>query len=442
MSQTILIETNDDLKKIYSLNLNTFVGTDVIYRQNADDALALLRILPQVSLIITEARVGEEETAQKIHQYIKQEALNTNMIVMGDCPGLAREVVCLKEPVSWESLIRQAASHLGVTIQDSINRVKPDYLPVGLYYFYDIQRTPCDVYIRIKKGPSDYQYVKRIHSKDVFDKTVIKKYEDQGLKEFYIPKDYIQYFTTFVTNNLVAKLEQDDLSLEERILTTANAHDIVRDTIQQIGLDQATIDLADAAINSMVKSVQNSPEVANLLKFLFSNKVSYAYQHCHLLALMCHYVLSKQTWYKTEHLQILSFVSFFSDVTLKSHQQMQISSMREFAESNFTDEERQQVMTHALDAVKLMDHHPDADDYIKTVLIQSHGKMDGIGFEDDPSEELHPLSRVFIISDCFVKILLNPALPSTKKDILPILAARFTNPSYQKIIKVLEQKFV
>ncbi|WPU64076.1 HD-GYP domain-containing protein [Peredibacter starrii] len=442
MSQTILIESNEALKKIYSLNLHTFVGTDVIYRANADDALALLRILPQVSLVITEAKVGDEETAQKIHEFIKEESLNTNLIVMGDCPSLHNEVVCLQEPVSWENLIRQAASHLGVTIQDSINRVKPDYLPVGLYYFYDIQRTPCDIYIRIKKGPSDYQYVKRIHSKDVFDKSVIKKYEDQGLKEFYIPKDYIQYFTTFVTNNLVAKLEKSDLSLEDRILTTANAHDIVRDSIQQIGLDEATVDLADAGINSMVKSVQNSPEVANLLKFLFSNKVSYAYQHCHLLALMCHYVLSKQSWYKEEHLQILSFVSFFSDVTLKSHQQMQISSMRELAESNLTDEERHQVMTHALEAVKILDQHPDADDYIKTVLIQSHGKVDGIGFADNPGEELHPLSRVFIISDCFVKTLLNPALPSTKKDILPILAARFTNPSYQKIIKALEQKFI
>lgn len=441
MSQTILIESNEDLKKIYSINLNTFVGTDVIHRENADDALALLRILPQVALIITEAKVGNEETALKIHQYIKDQDLNTNLIVMGDCPHISGQVLCLHEPVSWENLIKQAASQLGVTIQDSISKVKPDFLPVGIHYFYDIQKTPCDVYIRIKKGPSDYQYVKRIHSKDIFDKTVIKKYEDQGLREFYIPKDYIQYFTTFVTNNLVEKLERTDLTLEERILTTANAHEIVRDTIQQIGLDEASVDLADAAINSMVKSVQNSPEVANLLKFLFSNKVAYAYQHCHLLALMCHYVLSKQSWYKEEHLQILSFVSFFSDVTLKSSQQIQISSSRELAESNLTDEEKRQVMNHAADAVQLLHAHPDADDYIKTVLIQSHGKADGIGFEENPGEELHPLSKVFIVSDCFVKILLNPALPSNKKDILPILYARFTNPSYQKVVKALEHKF-
>lgn len=441
MSQTILIEPHEDLKKIYALNLNTFVGTDVIHRKSADDAIELLRILPQVGLIITRASINNDDTAVKIHRFIKNEGLSTSMIVVGECKPISHEVMCLPEPVSWESLIKQAAKHLGVTLQDAINKVKPDYLPVGVHYFYDITRTPCDVYLRIKKGPNEYQFVKRIHQKDVFDKAEIKKYEDQGLKEFYIPKDYLQYFTTFVTNNLIQKLEREDLTLEDRILTTANAHEIVRETIQNIGFDDVSVELSDASINSMVKSVKNSPEVTQLLKFLFSNKVTYAYQHCHLLALMCHYVLSKQSWYKPEHLETLSFVSFFSDVTLRSHQQMQISSMKDLAESNLSDEEKKQVLTHAKDAVALLNNHPDANDYIKTVLTQSHGKLDGVGFEDNPGEELHPLSKVFIVADAFVKILLNPALPSSKKEILPLLSARFMNPSYQKIIKALEQKF-
>jgi HD-GYP domain-containing protein (c-di-GMP phosphodiesterase class II) len=441
MSQTILIETNEDLKKIFSLNLNTFVGTDVILRTGADDTLALLKILPQIALVITRAKIGNDETALKIHQYLKNEGLETGMIILGECPQLADQVLCLQEPVSWEILIRQAAQYLGVSLQDITHRVKPDFLPVGLHFFRDITKTPCDVYIRIKKGPHEYQFVKRIHSKDVFDHEAIQKYEDQGLKEFYVSKDYIQYFTTFVTNALVQKLEREDLTLEDRIMTTSHGHEIVRDSIQSMGFDNSIVDLADASINSMIKSVKNSPQIANLLKFLFSNKISSAYQHSHLVALMSHYILSKQSWYRQEHLQVLSFVSFFADVTLRSHQQMQVSSMRDLWEANLTDEERAQVMSHAKDAVAILEGNPHADEYNKTVLLQSHGKLDGVGFDDNPGEDLHPLSKVFIISDVFVKILLNPAMPSTKKDILPILYSRFTNPSYQKIIKALEQKF-
>jgi HD-GYP domain-containing protein (c-di-GMP phosphodiesterase class II) len=441
MAQVILIEPNVDLRKIFSINLSTFVGADVVARDNAEDAIAILKILPEMQLIITKSKINEEETSILIHQYIKQNGLNTALIVLGECQALSSEVLCLKEPVTWEVLVNQAALHLGITLQEAANKIKPDYLPMPLYYFYDIQKTPCDVYIRIKKSSNEFQFIKRIHSKDTFDKEVIQKYEEQGLKEFYIPKDYIQYFTTFVTNNLVQKLERDDLTLEDRILTTSNSYDIVKDSIQQMGLDQASIDLSEASINSMVKSVRNSPEVTSLLKFLFSNKVSYAYQHCHLLALMCHYVLSKQSWYKDEHLHILSFASFFSDITLKSQHQIDIGSMKQLYDSKLNDEEMRAVMNHAADAEALLKDHPEANDYIRLVILQSHGKVDGVGFEENPSEEIHPLAKVFIIADSFVKILLNPDLPSKKTDILSILYGRFTQPSYQKIIKALEQKY-
>jgi hypothetical protein len=442
MSQTILIEPNQDLSKIYSLNLNTFVGTDVILRTNAEDAISLLKILPQISLIITHPKIGEEDTAAKLYQYLKSEGLETSLIVLGNSPGLPKDISSLPTPFSWEDLIKESAKHLGITLSEAAAKPKPDFIPVGTYYFYDIEQTPCDVYIRIKKAPGDYQFVKRIHQKDIFDRVVINKYEQQGLKEFFIPKDYIQYFTTFVTNNLVQKLEREDLTLEERILTTSNGHEIVRDRVQNLlEIDEAIIELSDASINSMIKSVKDSPEVGNLLHFLFSSKVSYAYQHCHLLTLMCHYIFSKQSWYKPEHLKILSFVSFFSDVKLKTSQQMQIGSMHDLATSNLSDEEKRIVMNHASDAVDVLRNHPEFNDYIKTVLLQSHGTLNGIGFEENPSEDLHPLSKVFIIADNFVKILLNPQKPSSKKDILPLLNSRFTNPSYQKIIKTLEQKF-
>jgi|GEM_PF-2351227 len=441
MSQTILIESNEDLKKIYSLNLNTFVGTDVIHRKNADETLALLRILPQISMIVTRVSIGEEQTIEKILDFLSDEGMTTPVISLGSVVHNYPQLTVLPEPISWETLIKVAAQILGVTIQDTMNRVKPDYIPVPVHFFYEINKTPCDIFIRIKKSQGDFQFVKRLNSKDSFELETIQKYEQQGLKEFYVAKDYIQYFTNFVTSNLVQKLERSDLTLEERILTTASAHEIVRDSVMFMDLDTATIELSEASINSMVKSVKDSPEVASLIKFLFSNKVSYAYQHCHLLALMCHYILSKQSWYKPEHLEILSFVSFFSDVTLRTPNQMQISSMAELDEQDMTDDERFLIKNHAKDAVKILEHHPQANDYVKTVLLQSHGTLDGVGFAENPSEELHPISKVFIIADTFVKILLNPHQPSTKKDILPLLYQRFTGPSYQKIIKALEQKF-
>ena len=441
MAQIILIETNEDLRKVFSLNLTTYLGADIILRQNAADALALLSILPEVGLIIAKSKINQEETANLIHNYLSTNGLATPMIVLGECPSLGEKVMCLQEPIKWETLIDQAASHLGITIRDSGITMKVDFVPISLIFFYDIQKTPCDIYIRIKKDSKHFQFVKRIKSNEVFDKNTIKRYEDQGLKEFYIFRDHLQYFSTFVINKLVEKLERTDLDLEYRILTTSTAHTFLRESILIMELDQAFMDLADASINSMIQTVKRSPEITKILKLLFINKISYAYQHCHLLALMCHYILLRQSWYKQEHLHILSFASFFADITLTTQQQIQISNMKELTVLNLSDEEKRTIIYHASDATKVLDFPSDYSELIKTVILQSHGSLDGIGFEDNPPEDINTLSKVFIISDCFVKILLNPNLPSNKKDILPLLFARFTNPSYQKIIKALEHKF-
>lgn len=441
MSQTILIEYNNDLQKLFTINLQTFVGTDIIQRENAQDAISLLKILPQISLIITRAHINEEPTAELIFNYIKNENLNTSMIVLGECAPVSHEVLCLNNPVSWEILVKESARILGVNLEMT-TKVKVDYIPVQLHYFYEITHTPCDVFIRIKKGKDDFQFIKRIHQNDSFDKATIIKYEEQGLKEFYIQEEYIQYFTNFVTNALTTRLEREDLSLEDRILTTSYAHEIVRERLQQLEIDQASIELSETSINSMVQSVKNSPEIVNLLKFLFSNKVSYAYQHAHLLTLMCHFILSKQPWYRLEHLNILSFVAFFADVTLKTNTQMRISTDKELRDSMLSDQEKDVVLFHARDAYNIVSLYPEVNPLVKTVLLQSHGKLDGVGFVDDPSEELHPLSQIFIIADHFVRTLLNPELPSTKKDILALMEKRYSGESYKRIMKALEQKFV
>ena len=72
MSQTILIEPNDDFKKLYTLNLTTYAGTDIIDRANANEAIALLKILPQINLIITTPKVENEYTAVDLYKYIQK----------------------------------------------------------------------------------------------------------------------------------------------------------------------------------------------------------------------------------------------------------------------------------------------------------------------------------------------------------------------------------
>jgi HD-GYP domain-containing protein (c-di-GMP phosphodiesterase class II) len=440
MSQTILIHDNQDLRKLYSLNLTTYSATDIVDRSNAKETIELLAILPTVSLIIAKNNIGDENTAEDIYDYLQDNNLDIPLIVLGDCPEISHETLCLKSPTDWEILIKHASKLLGITEEEVKKKVVPNHVPIRLTYFYEIDHTPCEIYIRIKKGPGEFEFIKRLHAQDSFATTDIDKYEAQGLTELYIPKDYHQYFVNFVTTNIIKKLELSDLGIQDRLNATSSGYELVRDRADEIGIDESIQELAQQSIQSMIKAIQENTKLASLLKMLLSSKISYAYQHAHLVCVIGNFILSKQPWYEQKHLNIFASAAFFSDITLKTIDQIRINSNDDFKLVNLSEEQINEVNSHANDAAEIIIGTPIYSEYLYAVIQQHQGSMTGLGLPDDPSEDIHPLAKVFVIADYFVKLMLDPKAPKNKKDILTIIYARFNNTSYQKIIKVLELK--
>lgn len=439
MSQTILIEPNSDVKNIFSLNLTAYTNTDVIDRKNAQEALELIRILPSISLIITRSNVASESTAIEIYNYLTKNNLNIPMIVLGPCPQIADKVLTLKDPISWEVLVQHTGKILGIDQNEITKNATPKYIPIDIRYFYEIDHTPCDIFIRIQKSNKEYQFVKRLHEQDSFTFQDIEKYINQGLKSLYIPTDFQKYFITFVTNSITQKLE-NDMPIVDRLNVNANAYDIVRERIQEVGLNEEIIELSEIGISSMKKAIKENPKLSNLLRHLLSNKIGYAYQKSHLVCVIGNFILSKQKWYEDRHLELFTYASFFSDVTLKTLNQMQINTTEELYESHLSPDERKAVLTHARDAAEIVKTLPEGNEYLELIVTQHQGSEEGVGFPELPSEEIHPIAKVFIVADAFVKTLLSPIGPTNKKDILTLLYTTYTNPSYQKIIQVLEKK--
>lgn len=440
MSQTILIEANDDLRKLYSLNLSTYAGTDIIERADANDAISLLKILPSIDLIVTTPKIESEYTAIDLWKYMQKYELDIPLIVLGDCKELADKVLTLKSPIDWEILVQHAQKLLGVTEEDVQKKIIPDYVPIESKYFYEITHSPCDIFIRIKKSNNEFEYVKRIHAQDDFEIADIQKYESQGVKEFYVEKDYQQYFVNFVTTMLIQKLESQNLGIEDRLNLNSAAYEIVKDHISTAGIDENTAELANTSIKSMITAIRENQKLGNLLKMLLSSRISFAYQHAHLVCVIGNFIMSKQKWYDEKHLDVFSYAAFFSDITLKSVTQMRINSEHDLNLADLTEVEKIEVNKHAAHAAELLVGTEFYTEYLHLVLMQHQGSEDGIGFVDNPSEEIHPIAKCFIIADAFVKIMLDPKGPKSKKEILTILYAQYINPSYQKIVKVLENK--
>jgi hypothetical protein len=91
MAQAILINDNKVVSDLITANLTAYLGLDLIHRKNGQETLGLLAILPNVNLIITSAKIGEELTALKIGQYIVKNKLEAGVIVMGQQQGEAKD---------------------------------------------------------------------------------------------------------------------------------------------------------------------------------------------------------------------------------------------------------------------------------------------------------------------------------------------------------------
>lgn len=439
MSQTILIEPDIELQKVLSMNLNAYTGTDVIERSNALEAIELLKILPQIDLIVTRVDVKSEATANAIFDFLRKNKQDIPMIVLGHSIHLEGDAVQLKEPIVWETVIKNAGQLLGINENDIRGQKKPNFVSVPLSYFYEIDHTPCDVYLRIKSSPGAHDFSRKFSAQESFTVEDIQKYQKQGVQNFYISKDYHQYFVTYVTNSIISKLELD-LDFSSRLTTNARGLDIVKEHVQRIGITDEISELAESQIQSIIQSIKESPELGSLLKVIFTSKISYAYQKAHLVCTIGNFIMSKQKWYEEKFLEMFTYVAFFSDITLRSAAQLKINTQSELEFSNLTQQEKAEVFTHAQDAARLITEFPKSDEYMQMIVTQHQGSLDGIGLPKEPDSKIHPLAKVFIISDAFVKIMLDPEAPKSKREILSILYMNYTEASFQKIIKTLEQK--
>lgn len=440
MSQTILVEENSDLKDLYSLNLSTILSTNVIARKNAEDAVNLLKILPDINLIIIKNKIQDENSAFIVSQYIESENLQIPLIILGENKDLAKSHQVLPDPVKVEELIDTAGKLLGIGgVNTSAEKAIPDFIPVSATYFLNLTETPCDIYIRIKKSPSEFQYVKRIHVRDHFSREDIEKYMMGGLKEFYVPKDFRVNFTKYVTNQIIKKLERKDLAEDERFRVNADSYDFVRDYIQKFGFDDTAIELTESTINSINHSVKTNPQLNQFLETLKKNKVSYAYQHCHLLSLLGYNILKNLEWGSADQFDKMCFVAFFHDIALSNDEMMKIGTTEELESSGLNIDEKTEVMEHAKRSAEMVLTHADAPFGVDVVIMQHHGSTDGIGFSDDYHHPLSPLSMVIIVIEEFINevFLLKKAL--NLKEVFARLHTKFQKTNYEKIVTALEK---
>lgn len=440
MAQVILIEDNKTLNDLISVNLTTYLGVDLIQRKNAQEALNLLSILPNVDLIITTVKVQDELTSEILSHYILSNKLETGLIVLGtDQKSKNDFTINIVNPKDWEQVIHASAKVLGINENVLAKKAVPDYIAVPVRYFLNLDNVNCDVFIRIKKSPTEYQFVKRIHNGDTFSKESIKRYLEQGLENFHLAKESYKNFTIFLSNRLVDKIDSPDMDVTQKIQVMGESYDIAIKEISKLGFNSETIQLAEAIIQNMVKNFEKSPEMSNLLHKVINSQTGLLFQRCHMTSVVASEMVKNLKYNEPGAYDKIAYASFFHDIMLADREELtKINSFDELEKANLNEEDWDIVFNHAMEASILMRRHPEAPNGADEIIKHHHGASNGKGFSN-AIDKLPDLSKIFIVAHHFVLELIRfKETGGEPKPVTEELYKRYPSPEMAVIIKALE----
>lgn len=446
MSHVLLIEDNPNLNQIITINLKAFAGVEVIDKSNAEDAIALLELLPSIDIVICKEILAGSNAASQIASYIVKQKLDTTLIILGKCPeevsGIEHVAISVPKENDWEEVVRLVTKTLGIDIQEVAARNASQYISIPSHYFLSLTHTCCDVYIRIKKGPTNFQYVKRIHSGDNFESSKVIKYIDQGLENFYIPSEYKQNFANHVSDQIVSQLEEvQDLTSQDQLELISNGFSIAIKEIVKNGFNSATIQMSDAVIDAMLKSRVQDPNLSSLMQKILNSPTGYNYQHAHITSVTSSNIIGHMNIGNARNHQKLAFASFFKDISLADREDLaRLTRSDELDDVVLTEEDWELVFTHPLESAKLIRKHPEAPIDIDTIIKHHHGSEEGKGFRTANIDKLPILSRVFLISSEFSKELLRfKEEGGTPRPIINDLKKMYSSPQMNVIIAALSK---
>ncbi|MCB9062049.1 MAG: hypothetical protein H6622_11055 [Halobacteriovoraceae bacterium] len=436
MSLTLLIGDDDKTLDLYSLNLEMYVGCEVLRKKNFQEAIDLLKVLPKLDLIITQKQTDSRETINILETYLLQNKKETPIIIIGEKFQTQIKATFIPQTKEVKPLIKTAATILGVSAQTMVQQIVPDFYPISINYFTCLEKSFCKIF---EKVGDDYNIL--------FDIGMLIKHEDVknridlGIENFYVSKDYRLKFVSEVTSAIVEQLGNKNLDTGLRIRSNEATVNLIRDKVglELEGFNQETVELANAAIESLGTVVDQAPSLKTLLSALINNQSSYLYKHSQLTTFLCFHALDNMEWGTKEQKNKMAFISFFHDIALTRDEFAKIHNEDELSKSHFSKEDKERISKHALLAAKIVKDYPRAPIGADTIIKQHHGSRNGIGFAKYYGDNISPLAIVFIVAEALCdKILENENQDANISSIIEKLHYRFTSEKYSNVLRALD----
>lgn len=300
-----------------------------------------------------------------------------------------------------------------------------------------------DLYLKMSSG----KMVKLFESGGVSSED-IEKYRQKGATFFWLDRPTCDWmvkqiqtqFHIFLDNkNFQFILRAPDASKED-----AFDQKIIR-VCDELHLDPEFKREIEFIMNKVMDVVQKDVKLGRLIQLIQKNnpEVSYFAKSLQLTSIISCFLAKKMEWHSKATLEKLVYAAVLMDITLATKPHLQrIPNLAAFEEmkNTLSAEDQKLYLMHPKEAAQIAKTQfkfapPETD----VLVLQHHEMPHGEGFPTKiPAEKLSPLTQLFIVTQDFVRYVMNEDDPMLDMYFLRA-EARFEHNVFRRFISVLRK---
>lgn len=405
MGQIIIVEDNQGLLSVLSNGLKKYANIEPFPREDAQDAIDLLKIIPGIELIITKNKIGTEETAKILSAYISQAGLHTRLIVNGKMEkDLPPPHFIVANEGDFEQILYDSFKVLNIPLEEVRKKIVREYIPIKTKLFSHLDFIPCDTFLKLRKpGGKDY-YLRCFHQGDTDKASPVESYISQNVGNLFILKDDEVPFHNVLADRITQILEVPKIPLKRRLDTMSDAFEVFSGLAVKWGL----ISCVSQNYDDLISSARTVFEMHHFVPLVYEQikKENYSYNFKNFMNLSgAFFLLGKHNFMElAKDVEKLMGVALFHDVRLKEDQGS-IFSLAELKQKKLSGLEEEIVLDHARDAAEILQGEKDYPMDMGKIIREHHGDISGLGFPWPPKESIGHLSKVFVATERFFKEL-------------------------------------
>lgn len=446
MNKILVISDNDVLNQLYLINLEIYIGATVTIIKDTATAKNSFKEFKNFDLIMSTSMLGGADIGHMIFQALEDMSLPVPLVLIGTPAEEMPNVTVVPSSYNLQNLLRAIASILGITAKNMAEISVPQFYPISVSYLQHLQTSPCDLYLQVKGARSQFDYI-QCSKKDSSISALVAKLHREGIVSLFVnSKDRI---------TMVNKIS---LSLALQISGTSTATTMAKSDAISAGFSfaasqmldspevvQELVAIAETCAKVMDKVTTEISGIKALVQMLMNNQEGYIYTHSMIVAYVAKHIVKNVTWGGDTHIERINFMVFFHDIYLvpiyEKYPEAQGEEDLLFG-NMISDEEKEVVLNHARLAGEQISKYKKCPSGVDTLIKQHHGMGNGVGFATDFSDNISPLSKLFIVAEAFAEYYVkekkkNKDFKINLKECVENLHARFPKHTYRKIIDPL-----